>query len=311
MLLHATPPSSSAAAAPRVSVVVPTYNRAADIGRCLDSLIRQTYRDFEVVICDDGSTDRTREVAESYSDRLDIAYHWAENFGGPARPRNAGLRLARGAYIAFLDSDDWWCSEKLAVSVACLDEGADLVYHDLYAVRSTRQRARWAKKRTFSLKPPIYADLLRKGNVVPNSSVVVRAEILRGVGGFSEDRGLIAWEDYDAWLRIARVTDRFERISRPLGYYWMGGGNISSAARTLSILERFRELYAPTPGSPPGWYYYSLGLAHYDLGSYSLALCNMREAVRSGLPAGQFAKALLKLVLSAGHIAACSRRFAA
>src|SRR5208283_1559640 len=95
-----------------------------------------------------------------------------------------------------------------ALSVARLDAGADVVYHDLYAVHSTRQRILWAKKRTLPLKPPIYADLLRKGNVVPNSSVVVRFEIIRGVGGFSEDRGLIAWEDYDAWLRIARVTDR-------------------------------------------------------------------------------------------------------
>lgn len=301
-------PKPSAAPAPRVSVVIPTYNRAADIGRCLDSLIRQTYRDFEVVICDDGSTDRTREVAASYADRLDITYHWDENFGGPARPRNTGLRLARGAYVAFLDSDDWWCSEKLALSVARLEAGADIVYHDLYAVRSTRQRILWAKKRTFPLKRPIYADLLRKGNVLPNSSVVVRAEMIRRVGGFSEDRGLIAWEDYDAWLRMAQVTDRFERINRPLGYYWIGGGNISSADRMLSILERFRELYAPKPGSLPGWYYYSLGLAHYDLGSYNLALRNMRDAVRSGLSAAQFAKALLMLGLSVGHIAACSSR---
>jgi glycosyltransferase involved in cell wall biosynthesis len=283
------------AVTPRVSVIVPTYNRAQDLRRCLESLVRQTLRDFEVIVCDDGSTDGTREVVDAYRERLSLTFHWAENYGGPARPRNAGLQLARADYVAFLDSDDWWAAGKLEQSLRRLNAGADIIYHDLYMVRSLQQRFYLRRVRTRPLAAPVFEDLLRHGNTVPNSSVVVRRDLMKKVGGFSEDRSLIAWEDYDAWLRLARVTERFERIGSPLGYYWDGGNNISSPRRLIANLERFRELYASTAlgeqGLPP-WYHYSLGLAYYQLGSYGDSLVHMRRALAGGLPAMRCAKAL-------------------
>lgn len=83
---------------PRVSVIIPTYNRAADLKRCLDSLTYQTYKDFEVLVCDDGSTDNSEQVIKAFSDQLNITYFWRENFGGPARPRNLGLQYATGNF---------------------------------------------------------------------------------------------------------------------------------------------------------------------------------------------------------------------
>lgn len=289
--------------APQVSVVIPTYNRAKDLKRCLDSLLAQTFRDFEVLVCDDGSTDGTVEVVSLYKDSLELTYHWAENFGGPARPRNTGLRLARGAYVALLDSDDWWAPRKLAESVRRLDAGADLVYHDMFAVRSSRQRLHWHRHRTRELMTPVFDDLLQYGNALCNSSVVVRREILLDVGGFSEDRSLIAWEDYDAWLRIARVTERFERLGETLGYYWTGGGNLSSAQRMIGILERFKELYVTSETSSsvraaPAWYHYLLGLACYQLGNHSAAVSQLRQALAAGLPAAQYPRAVLTAAIS-------------
>src|SRR3954464_10946901 len=111
---------------PRVSVVIPTYNRSHALRRCLDSVAKQTFRDFEVIVCDDGSTDDTAEVVREYESVLDLTYSYGENFGGPARPRNRGIGLARAPYIAFLDSDDWWAPRKLELSVRYLDEGADV-----------------------------------------------------------------------------------------------------------------------------------------------------------------------------------------
>src|SRR5437763_1133783 len=98
--------------APRFSVVIPTYNRAAELERCLESLIAQTFHDFEVLISDDGSTDRSADVARAFSDRLTIQYRWSEHWGGPARPRNLGIRHAASEWVCFLDSDDWWYPTK-------------------------------------------------------------------------------------------------------------------------------------------------------------------------------------------------------
>ncbi len=284
------------AGAPRVSVVVPTYNRAADVRRCLEALTAQTFRDFEVLVCDDGSTDDTGAVVASYAQRLDVSYHWAENFGGPARPRNLGVRLARGEYVALLDSDDWWAPRKLEKSVQALDAGTDVVYHDLYIVTSPAQKRLWRRSRTRALSSPVFHDLLENGNALSTSSVVLRRELLLKVNGFSEERGLIAWEDYDAWLRIARLTERFKRINQTLGYYWSGGGNISTPRRLIDNLAQFRERYgtqaaAATRTRMPAWYYYLLGRAHYQLGSHGAVAAEMRQALVAGLPGALKAKA--------------------
>jgi glycosyltransferase involved in cell wall biosynthesis len=284
----------------RVSVVVPTYNRADDVARCLESLQAQTFKDFEVLVCDDGSKDHTAQVVERYRGRLDVSYHWAENFGGPARPRNAGVQRARGEYVALLDSDDWWAPRKLEVSVRALDAGADLVYHDLWEVSSAAQRIFWRRNRTRALASPVYDDLFLNGNAIANSSAVVRRGLLEKIGGFSEDRGLIAWEDYDAWLRIAKLTECFRRLPEVLGYYWTGGGNISSPKRLIDNLRRFRELYLEGQDVPaqPAWYNYSLGLSYHRLGSHVDARSHLKRALASGLPAMQRAKAAAIVAMS-------------
>lgn len=279
-----------------MSVVIPTYNRAADLARCLDSLVAQTFREFEVLVCDDGSTDGSSEVVRRYERRLDVSYHWAENFGGPARPRNNGARLARAEYVALLDSDDWWAPRKLEASVGPLDAGADLVYHDMLMVRSATQKRFWRHSRTRRLSSPVYEDLLKNGNGLSTSSVVVRRKVLLDIGGFSEERGLIAWEDYDAWLRIARLTERFVRLDEPLGYYWAGGGNISTPRRLIDNLAQFREKYgtrdpATAEMRMPAWYHYFKGRAHYALGAHSLVAPEMRQAMAVGLSGELKAKA--------------------
>lgn len=130
-----------------VSIVIPTYNRANDLRRCLFSLVSQTYRNFEVIVCDDGSTDDSEVVIKEFQFSLKINYYHLENFGGPSRPRNFGIQKAKGKYIALLDSDDWWTPKKLEVSVSILEsKNIDLVYHDLYKINSTSQFLYWKKK---------------------------------------------------------------------------------------------------------------------------------------------------------------------
>ncbi len=229
---------------PKFSVVIPTYNRAKDIPRCLDSLVAQDFEDFEVLICDDGSTDDTFNVVSEYSHLLDITYNYGEHFGGPARPRNCGISLARAPYIAFLDSDDWWTPSKLSICREALDAGADVVSHHLYIAKRPDQRVFLKKVHSRKLSSPVFDDLLAYGNGLLNSSVVVRKSFLIEIGGASEDLDLLGFEDFDTWLRISKLTDKFKRIPRTLGYYWLGGGNISTEDKYMYIIQAIKKRYA-------------------------------------------------------------------
>jgi len=193
----------------------------------------------------------------------------SENFGGPVRPRNIGIANALGCYLAFLDSDDWWEPKKLQNSVEALEAGADLVYHDLYIIRDGKDLVKSRRKMlTQKLSSPVFDNLLLNGNVINCSSVVVRRNLMKKIGGFSEDRQLIAAEDYDAWLRLARHTERFVRIKDCLGYYSWGGDNLSSNEKTETGVNRILNLYADEIHSAPGWIYYSLARVNFGKSQY-------------------------------------------
>ena len=106
--------------------------------------------------------------------------------------------------------------------------------------------------------------------------MVARTRILREIGGLSEDRDLVAMEDYEAWLRTAKITDKFRKIPKTLGYYWIGGGNFSNPGRTLQTLDALQERYAKemdelNVGTGPWWLNYSKGRAYYLLRQYAKA----------------------------------------
>lgn len=274
---------------PRVSVVVPTFNRAEDLRRCLTSLCKQTMTDFEVIVCDDGSTDNTAEVAASFQGRLALCYTNDVNFGGAARPRNRGLNLARGPYVAFLDSDDWWEREKLQKSLQALEAGADVVYHDLYLVRSGKQTEFKEVLRSGKPKQPMFEHLMCTGISIPNSSIVARRNLLRQTGGFSEDKSLIAVEDFDMLLSLSRLTDAFVRISGVHGYYWFGGGNISAASerqmqRTEAVYKKNVPFLPKEKQAKAGALLaYRLGRIAYDAGLPVLAEGYLLPLIRDPL----------------------------
>jgi glycosyltransferase involved in cell wall biosynthesis len=223
-----------------VSVIIPTFNRANDLRRALDSLTLQSFTLFEVIICDDGSTDNTNDVINEYLQKLNIVYLKINNSGKPAVPRNIAISKAKGIYIAFLDSDDWWDKDKLQISIEILESGYDLVYSDFFSVKSEKKIS-IIKVR--SLSNDITKDLLVDGNPICNSSVVIRKSILDLVGPLNEGNDFIAWEDFDLWLRTSIITNKFYHISIPLVYYWDGGGNISTEYRKILIWQAIINYY--------------------------------------------------------------------
>ncbi len=260
---------------PLVSIIIPTYNRAKDLKRALQSVFDQTIADWEVLVIDNHSIDETDSLIKSFSDPR-IKLFKIHNEGVIATSRNLGLKHALGEYIAFLDSDDWWMPKKLEISLKYLGLGADVVYHDLFTVVKPHQKLFWKKTCTRDLKPPIFNDLLENGNGLLNSSVVIRKELLNKINGLSEDRNLVAAEDYEAWLRVAKVSEKFKKIPRTLGYYWAGGGNVSNPNRTLKYITALEKLYVDTIPDLDArhsifWLNYTKGRAFFCLKDYDMA----------------------------------------
>jgi len=190
-----------------VSVVIPTYNRCQLVQLAIDSVLAQTYTDYELIVVDDGSTDGTGEaLASRYGDR--IRYVWQEN-QGESSARNRGISIARGKYIAFLDSDDLWCPEKLARQMALLERSpaVGLVFCQAQKIDEVGKRLPG---------PPIGADSSQLEPTFENlclhnfvaaggSTAVMRKAVLEEVGGFDETIHFA--EDWDLWLRTVLVTD--------------------------------------------------------------------------------------------------------
>ena len=244
---------------PTASVIITTFNGESDLRWNLTCLGQQTFRDFEVVICDDGSTDNSITIARQFSSSLTITYLKADNFGGPARGRNNGIAIAAGEYIAFLDVDDWWTPDKLKMSIIELQKGFDLVYHPLYrASKKKRVNSLFKRKiRTRKLTTPIERDLLANGNPIPNSSIVVRKTELIRVMPIDEDRRLIASEDFDMLIRLSRNTEKFKYLRQPLGYYNMSENSLSSGRlrvdSALRVIEKHQEYLDSIGHRTPVW----------------------------------------------------------
>lgn len=219
------------------SVIVPTFNRAELLKRCLESLVAQTFASFEVIVCDDGSKDNTAEVVDSYKNKLNLKYLVESNWGGPARPRNNGLKEANGEWVAFLDSDDYWAPEKLEMVFHKILK-SDLIYHKMQVldIRGKRYSTIGSKLRSGFIFP----KLLIEGNRIPLSSSVCRRDLILEVGGFDENKKLIAVEDYDLWIRLSKKKCRVSFIPALLGFYHLGEDNISVGMKQI---RKLRSVY--------------------------------------------------------------------
>ena len=210
---------------PLFSIVLPTFNHGHYICRAIESVLQQTFVDWELIIVDNYSVDETKKIVSSYKDSR-IKYFQNNNYGIIATSRNFGINKSSGDWVAFLDSDDWWVDHKLEFCKKYLNSEVDLIYHNVIMIdHKTKKRIKNIRSR--KLNNPILKDLLINGNEIVNSSVVVRLEILKQIGGINESRLILAAEDYHTWLNISLITNNFFLISEALGYYLCHSDNIS------------------------------------------------------------------------------------
>jgi glycosyltransferase involved in cell wall biosynthesis len=219
---------------PSVSVIIPVYNRVELICQALSSVRAQTFRDFEVVVVDDGSTDSTAAVVKAHYPEVRLIQK--ENAGVSAA-RNRGIQEARGEWIAFLDSDDVWLPHKLSRQVAFLElhPDIDLLYARMWSYTVGREHERQLEPKSVSLT---FEDLLNGHNSVTTSTVMVRRRVFDVVGMFNE--GLPAVEDHELWIRIA---ERFKLgfLDEVVAEYRRHA--LSTTAEPVRLHEGYRRFY--------------------------------------------------------------------
>jgi len=216
---------------PEVSVIIPTFNRAAWIPNAVDSVLNQTFRDFELIVVDDGSTDNTPEALERFSSRITIV---AQPNRGVSSARNAGIRFSTGKYICFLDSDDLWKPRKLDIQLAAMSHHSE--YKISYTDEIWIRNGRWAnpKKRHQKYSGWIFPHLLPLCLISP-SSIMIERSVMDDVGLF--DESLPAGEDYDLWLRIG---SRYPILFIPEKLIVKHGGHPDQLSQKYWGLDRFR-----------------------------------------------------------------------
>jgi len=200
-------------------------------------VIKQTYKNWEVIVVNNNSTDETVEIINSFNDDRIRTYN-INNHGVIARSRNMGIKRSNGSYIAFLDSDDWWYQNKLEI-IMQKKGNSDFIYHYLDIYKNGKKIKK--KHRIRKLKTPVFNDLMINANAIANSGAIVKKEILLEVGGLSEDKEIKSVEDYDLWLRIARVTDSFLLIPEYLGGYLISG--INSSNITYDMINKIDAVF--------------------------------------------------------------------
>lgn len=232
--------------APFFSVVIPTYNRAHILSRSVDSVLRQTFEDFELIIVDNGSTDNTQAwIEETYQDDR-IKYHYQAGSGTPASPRNTGISLAKGQWVCFLDSDDKWDERKLNALFLVIeaDKAIDVICHNEYTYSETDDSIGRMLKYGPATKD-MYKDMLYFGNRLSTSATSIRVNFLQDNQlKFNESTDLSMVEDYDLWLNLARQGANFKFLSEPLGFYTVSDSNmIANSALFCRNLQNLLKLH--------------------------------------------------------------------
>lgn len=233
---------------PKVSVVIPAYNCEKFISTAIESVLGQTYGDYEIIVVNDGSTDKTDEALSRYASKIKKIYQPNK---GPAEARNMGIANSEGEYVAFLDQDDAWLPDKLRMQVEVMEKNDKfgLVYTDTYVLKDKEfSNTDSLCRRSFQIRQPHGGSVVKYlflDNFITTSSVMVRKECFSEIGTF--DPSVVPSEDYDRWLRIAAAYE-IGFIDAPLVKFrdhiaCFAGNNIVTVTHIIDVLNRILSEY--------------------------------------------------------------------
>lgn len=225
---------------PVISVIIPTYNHAQYLKKALNSLCIQTFPNWEAVVINNYSQDDTIEVVKSFNDSR-IRIKNFKNNGIIAASRNLAINITKGKYLAFLDSDDTWLPEKLAICKVILDEGHDLVCHGLHLFGNKSEKDQYYGPSNRAT----YKALLYKGNCIATSATMVRRDLVENVGGFSENKKFVTAEDYHLWIKLAQIGTKIVFIDHILGNYRFHESNTGTTIKQATAVKYVVEDFFP------------------------------------------------------------------
>ena len=248
------------------SIIIPTYKRVNKISVAINSVINQTFKNWELIIVDNNSNDGTRELVKKYNNEKIFLYQ-INNQGIIAKSRNLGIQKSKGKYLCFLDSDDWWHFRKLEHVYNVITDDTFFIYHNHYINFPNK----FIKKRKINskiLNKPIYSNLLEYGPSFATSSVTVKKKIFEKIGLFDIDKKYIAWEDFDAWIRISKITDNFYKINKTLSTVNVDDNNFLNDKLKIKNTKLFLDKYLSTKKKTPTWCLYNMLIAEFNLSNF-------------------------------------------
>lgn len=227
-----------------VSVIIPAYNAEEFISESLESVLTQTYKNFEIIVINDGSTDFTNRILLRYHSRIKT---YSIKHSGPASARNVGIRNSSGKYIAFLDADDLWKKNKLLKQVKYMEKNPDLGFSYTHAICFSAHNGKksYSRELKCDLEGNIFKNLFWS-NFIVNSTVMVKRSCLEKVGLLDESKNIIGSEDYDLWLRLSREY-KLGLIPEILTGYRLHDKNLigSSYNKAFNVHKRiYKKFYA-------------------------------------------------------------------
>ena len=266
-----------------ISVVIPTHNRAKMLKRAIDSVLAQTYQDFELIVVSDGSTDKTEAVVAAYKDpRIKLLKH--ERPEGASSARNTGINVCKGKYIAFLDDDDEWLQEKLEKQIDLIKYSppeVGLVYSWMECVENEEV----THVRDPALKGYIFPHMLDKQAITNSSTLLIKRTVLDVVRGFDED--LPRGNDGDFIRRITKHfhVDFVPEVLVKVHVGHMDRISVNSVKNLKNVIHALKkrlvkfEAELEVYPDKKAIIFYKIGVNHFKLGRYAEALSNIRKSI--------------------------------
>lgn len=210
---------------PFFSIIIPTYNASKFIKRCINSIERQTFKNYEVIFVDDCSTDNTMKVIKKIKKKKYSIFKLKKNYG-PATARNLAIKKSKGLYLCFLDIDDWWLEKKLEIVYKFIKKNnSEIINHNEYLYSKNKKIA----KLIYNINSNnFYEHLLLKNNELSTSAVTLKKSfIISKKIYFNESKNYYSVEDYDFWLRLTSSGAKITFINKFLGVCNLHDSNIS------------------------------------------------------------------------------------